>query len=114
MLNNDKNSIINRLKELQTQQTTIQNEQNELIQQLKNLTLDHTTLETTNNNTEEYQDPDEFQIGETVRILNPGRFQEKSGTICNLGTTRVTVLTKKGRKIIRAPFNLRKEPKTKT
>ena len=111
MQNEDKDNIIDRLQELQRQQTHIQQEQNRLIQQLKNLNIQENKESKTEKNNEQNEDhdADEFHLGEYVKILNPGAFQEKFGTICNLGNARVTVLTKIGRKIVRAPFNLRKE-----
>jgi hypothetical protein len=90
-----KKAIINRIKELQT-------EQDELISQLESLNINDNTKTTneTNNN-------DELKVGDSVVILNPGRFQERSGKICKIGK-QVTVETKRGRKIVRAKKNIQK------
>jgi transcription antitermination factor NusG len=50
----------------------------------------------------------EFRIGDLVQIKNPKPFQAKKGTIIKIGvgTKRVTVQTKSGSKIVRAPSNL--------
>ena len=101
MSNNHKNTIIQRLK-------ILQKEQDELIEQLNNLSI-NTTQEQTQN---EQEDPDILNIGDKVYIKNPGRFQERRGTICNIGNQRVTILTKRGKKIIQAPFNVQKEKQT--
>jgi hypothetical protein len=49
-----------------------------------------------------------FVIGDLVQIRNPRSLQSKKGTIIRIGvdTDRVTVLAKKGSKIIRASSNL--------
>ena len=106
MNNNNEQQIIRQLEELQEQQASIQREQAQLIQLLKRLRIDRTETET--NEPEEEEDPDEFRLGERVTVLNPKRNQEKTGTVCNLGKNRVTVITRKGHKIVRMPFNLRK------
>ena len=105
MQNEDRNHIITKLKNIQAQQTALQQEQNELIEQLRDL-----SIQTNNTQVNEEDDDDNtFHLGDKVVILNPGRFQEKKGTICNLGNSRVTIQTKRGKKIIRAPFNVRKD-----
>ena len=48
----------------------------------------------------------EFVVGDRVRIKNPGRFQANNGTITKIGASRITVQTKSGAKISRAPKNL--------
>jgi hypothetical protein len=50
----------------------------------------------------------EFRIGDLVQILNPKPFQIKKGTIIRIGagTNRITVQSKNGIKIVRAPSNL--------
>ena len=49
-----------------------------------------------------------FAIGDLVRINNPRPLQAKKGKIIRIGveTNRITVETKNGSKIIRAPSNL--------
>jgi transcription antitermination factor NusG len=51
--------------------------------------------------------PRAFRLGDRVRIINPGPFQERRGTIVNIGQVRNTVLTDSGKKITREPKNLR-------
>jgi hypothetical protein len=88
-------------KEIIKKLQLLQNEQDELLLQLENLNLndkESTTSETTSN---------ELKIGDKVVILNPGRFQERSGYICKIGK-QVTIQTKKGRKIVRAKKNVQK------
>jgi hypothetical protein len=48
----------------------------------------------------------EFVIGDRVRIRNPGVLQPKRGRIAKIGTTRITVQSDSGKKIIRAAKNL--------
>jgi transcription antitermination factor NusG len=48
----------------------------------------------------------ELAIGDRVRIKNPGPFQANRGVIIKIGTSRITVRTRSGSKIIRAPKNL--------
>ena len=45
-------------------------------------------------------------IGDKVRIKNPSPFQANEGVIIKIGTSRVTVLTGSGTKILRATKNL--------
>jgi hypothetical protein len=48
----------------------------------------------------------EFVIGDKVRIKNPTRFQANRGVMTKIGSSRITVQTKSGNKILRAPKNL--------
>ena len=108
MNNNNEQQIIRKLEELQEQQASIQREQAQLIQLLKRLRIDRTETETETNEREEEEDPDKFRLGEKVTVLNPKRNQEKTGIVCNLGKEKVTIITRKGHKIVQMPFNLRK------
>ena len=49
-----------------------------------------------------------FEIGDRVKIINPNRalFQADRGTIIKIGNTRITVESRAGNKITRAPKNL--------
>ncbi len=49
-----------------------------------------------------------LQIGDKVKILNPKKGQEKTGTVSKIGAFRVTIDTQKG-KVIRAVHNLQRE-----
>ena len=51
-------------------------------------------------------EPREFEIGDTVRILNPSRFQANRGVIVRIGANRITVQPPNGSKIVRAAKNL--------
>jgi hypothetical protein len=51
-------------------------------------------------------EPREFIIGDRVQIKNPNRFQADCGTITKIGDKRITVQTRSGTKILRAPKNL--------
>ena len=48
----------------------------------------------------------DFVIGDRVRIVNPNRFQTDKGIITKIGHSRITVQTRSGGKIQRAPKNL--------
>ena len=48
----------------------------------------------------------EFAIGDQVKIKNPNPFQTDKARIIKIGKTRITVQTKSGSKIQRAPKNL--------
>ena len=50
--------------------------------------------------------PRAFVIGDRVTIVNPNRFQARSGVIIRIGTSRITVLAANGNKIYRAAKNL--------
>jgi dsDNA-specific endonuclease/ATPase MutS2 len=53
--------------------------------------------------------PDEIRelvVGDRVRILNPGLLQANRGVIVKIGSSRVTVQTRAGSKIIRAHKNV--------
>jgi hypothetical protein len=47
-----------------------------------------------------------FALGDRVRITNPSRFQSNRGTVVKIGPKRITVETRSGSKILRAPKNL--------
>ena len=49
-----------------------------------------------------------LQIGDKVKILNPKKGQEKTGTVSKIGAFRVTIDTQKG-KVIQAFHNLQRE-----
>ena len=51
-------------------------------------------------------DTQEFEVGNQVKIKNPGPFQAAKGTIVKIGKDRITVLARNGTKIVRAPRNL--------
>jgi hypothetical protein len=99
----------------------------EIITQLQNLQIQQAVLLTrlarisdngrtsTNNNNDNAAGTDpptpnnedrELAIGDRVRIRNPGVFQQNRGTIIKIGTSRITVLTRNGTKVVRAPKNL--------
>ena len=54
------------------------------------------------------QQTGKLQIGDKVKILNPKKGQEKTGTVSKIGAFRVTIDTQKG-KVIRAVHNLQRE-----
>jgi hypothetical protein len=91
MSENQKQNIINRLKQLQV-------EQDELIQQLERLDINKET-------NKHRKASKELKIGDSVIILNPGRFQERSGTVCKIGKS-ITIESKRGRKIVQARKNI--------
>ncbi len=86
-----KQNIIDRLKQIQIEQT-------ELIKQLENLNINEDT-------NKQKTTTKELKIGDRVIILNPGRFQERSGTVCKIGKL-ITIESKRGRKIVRARKNI--------
>jgi NCAIR mutase (PurE)-related protein len=90
-----KREIIRKIKSLQT-------EQDELIAQLQSLNINNINEEQDNTNNN-----NKLKVGDPVIIFNPGRFQERSGKICKIGK-QVTIVTKKGRKIVRAKKNVQK------
>jgi transcription antitermination factor NusG len=47
-----------------------------------------------------------FALGDRVRIRNPNPFQATRGTITKIGDQRITVTSRSGSKILRAPKNL--------
>jgi hypothetical protein len=96
MSEKQKKDIIEKIKSLQ-------NEQDELISQLEKLEIGNNNTNDETNDTNR----DELRVGDSVIILNPGRFTERTGVICQIGK-RVTVETKKGRKVVRAKKNVRK------
>ena len=48
-----------------------------------------------------------FRVGDRVIILNPSVGQESHGVVVKIGPVMITVLTLSGRRIRRAPHNLR-------
>jgi transcription antitermination factor NusG len=102
MSKNEKDHLIQRIKEIQEEQTNLHREQQDLIAQLEQLSLEN------DQNTEESDNENEIQLGDKVRILTPGKFKETEGTICKIGPSRVTILTKKKNKIVRKPSNVKK------
>jgi hypothetical protein len=96
------------IKDIVAQLQRIQIQETELLQRLGELS------ETDNNTTDLPTSTTirEFRIGDLVRIKNPKPFQIKKGIIIKIGTgtNRITVQSKSGTKIIRAPSNLEHTP----
>jgi hypothetical protein len=104
---NEIESIIIQLKSLQLQQT-------ELLVRLERARSTETGTGAADSGTRtsaietrgSIAQPKDFGIGDRVRIKNPNRFQTDRGTITNIGAKRITVQTRSGTKILRAPKNL--------
>ena len=99
MSNNDEQDITDivvQLQELHLQQSI-------LLTRLASINERNTEGEYYNTATDTPQD---FQIGDRVRITNPKRFQAKKGVIINIGEARVTIRAPNGTKIQQAPENL--------
>jgi dsDNA-specific endonuclease/ATPase MutS2 len=99
-MNNDKDEVqdlIEQLKNLQLQQT-------ELLARLERARINEARR--TGIQDKEESSTREFAIGDKVRIKNPTRFQVNQGVITKIGSSRITVHTKTGSKILRAPKNL--------
>ena len=102
-MNNDDDEIqelILQLKQLQLEQTRLQQKQTKITTRLERLSGG---ADNANNNKDSTK---KFVFGESVRIKNPGPLQENTGTIVKIGTSRITIKTKNGTKIIRAAKNL--------
>jgi hypothetical protein len=106
--NNEIESIILQLKSLQLQTT-------ELLIRLERARSTETTTGAADSGTRtraidasitRIAETREFGIGDRVRINNPNRFQADRGTITKIGAKRITVQTRSGAKILRAPKNL--------
>jgi transcription antitermination factor NusG len=48
----------------------------------------------------------DLEVGDRVRIVNPGRFQAKKGVIFKITENRITVQAQNGTKIQRAHHNI--------
>jgi hypothetical protein len=95
----DIDSLLDELNKLRIQETKII----ERIVQVRNDNSDNNeTTKTNRKNTNE-----EIRIGDTVRILNPRRFQESTGTVSRIGK-RITITPRLGIKIVRDPKNVQK------
>jgi hypothetical protein len=96
MSNDEVQDLIRQLKNLQLQQT-------ELLVRLERARGDEARAGIYD---EEESGTRKFTIGDKVRIKNPTRFQAEQGVITKIGPNRVTIHTKTGSKILRAPKNL--------
>jgi hypothetical protein len=96
MSNDEVQDLIRQLKNLQLQQT-------ELLVRLERAKGDEARAGVYD---EEESGTQKLAIGDKVRIKNPTRFQADQGVITKIGPNRVTVHTKTGSKILRAPKNL--------
>jgi hypothetical protein len=96
MSNDEVQDLIRQLKNLQLQQT-------ELLVRLERARGDEARAGVYG---EEESGTRKFAIGNKVRIKNPTPFQADQGVITMIGPNRVTVHTKTGSKILRAPKNL--------
>jgi hypothetical protein len=96
MSNDEVQDLIRQLKNLQLQQT-------ELLVRLERARGDEARAGVYD---EEESGTRKFAIGDKVRIKNPTRFQADQGVITKIGPNRVSVHTKTGSKILRAPKNL--------
>ena len=95
--------IIRQLKGLQLKQT-------ELLARLelaRSKEQEERTVTVVNNKvTSNVNETRPLAIGDKVRIINPSPFQVNKGVVIKIGTSRVTVLTESGTKILRAAKNL--------
>ena len=95
------NNVQDEIKDIVVQLQGLQIRETELLKRLER-------LNETVNNTTELPNTTEFKIGNLVQIRNPKPFQIKKGIIIKIGTgtNRITVQSKNGSKIVRAPSNL--------
>ena len=98
-MNNEDN-----IDELLTQLNRLRIEESNIIKRIIQVRNKNNNEETNN----EREQEEELKIGDTVRILNPRRFQENTGVISKIGASRVTITPRKGIKIIRHPRNIQK------
>jgi transcription antitermination factor NusG len=92
------------IKDIVAQLQRLQIQETELLQRLERLNeIDSHTSELPASQTIR-----EFKVGDLVQITNPKPFQIKKGTIIKIGagTNRITVQSRNGTKIVRAPSNL--------
>jgi hypothetical protein len=91
------NNGLEEVKEIVAQLQQLQIRESELLQRLERISEVETPTV-----------PRVFAIGDLVMIKNPRPFQSNQGKIIKIGigTNRITVQTKNGSKIVRAPFNL--------
>jgi hypothetical protein len=94
------------IKEIVAKLQQIQIQETELLQRLERLSI--TDSLTSGSPTTRTQTSREFRIGDLVQVKNPKPFQIKKGHIIKIGagTNRITVQSKNGSKIVRAPSNL--------
>jgi transcription antitermination factor NusG len=100
--NDEIENLIRQLQELQLQQT-------ELLARLERASHNQARANRNETRSARADEVQAFTIGDTVRIKNPSRFQSNAGSITKIGTNRITVRTKSGKLILRAPKNLIKE-----
>jgi hypothetical protein len=91
------NNGLDEVKDIVAQLQQLQIRESELLQRLERLSEAETPTV-----------PRVFAIGDLVIIKNPRPLQSNQGKIIKIGagTNRITVQTKNGSKIVRAPFNL--------
>ena len=109
MTNDEVQDIIEQLKELQIQQSDLLLRLEKARQAEKNTEPDEAVSTAPVGPTASKESTDatrEFAIGNEVRVRNPNPFQTDKGKIIRIGKTRITVQTKSGSKIQRAPKNL--------
>jgi hypothetical protein len=94
-------NIVSQLQRLHLQET-------ELLHRLEQLSEADSNTPGSSNPAQDSSSPREFIIGDQVLIRNPKPFQSKRGVVIKIGigTNRVTVQTKNGTKIVRAPHNI--------
>jgi len=109
MTNDDIEQLIEQIKELQIRQSGLLLRLEKARQAEKNPEPDE-TVSTTPVGPTAPKEPTgttrEFAIGDQVRVRNPNLFQTDKGKIVKIGKTRITIQTKSGTKIQRAPKNL--------
>ena len=98
-MSNDKDEIIEIVAQLQR----LQIQESELLLRLERLSVTESQADNPPTST---QISREFRIGDLVHIKNPKPFQIKKGNIIKIGANRVTVQSKTGSKIVRAPINI--------
>jgi hypothetical protein len=109
-MNNDDNheiqDLLLQLKQLQLEQTRLQQKQTKITTRLERLSKGVDKSEGVDNANKKEDAKRKFAVGERVRIINPGPSQATTGYILKIGTSRITVQTRSGDKIVRAAKNL--------
>jgi hypothetical protein len=93
------------IQDLIIQLTRIQLQQTELLARLVTA-VDNEDQQNTREVTRQIRPTVAFAIGDRVRIKNPNPLQASKGTVTKIGSKRITVTSRSGIKILRAPKNL--------
>ena len=106
MTNDEVQGLIEELKQLHIQQSEVLTRLEKAREKEQKKEVGGAAKAPADQTKQELDENRDFEVGQEVRIKNPSFLQTDRGTIYKIGQSRITVQTKSGSKIQRAPKNI--------